>query len=81
MFHYYNDSVIRHCIPEEEVPKFLACCHSYACGGHHGVANTTAKVHTLGLYWPTLHKDVDEFVKSCARCQKVGNFGRRQEMP
>ena len=43
--------------------------------------NTVAKVATARLYWPTLHKDVEAFVKSCERCQKVGNISMRNEMP
>jgi hypothetical protein len=34
-----------------------------------------------GFYWPTLFKDCAEFVKVCDKCQRVGNIGRRNEMP
>ena len=43
--------------------------------------NTAAKVATGGFFWPTLHKDVEAFVKSCERFQKVGNISIRNEMP
>ena len=81
LFHACADGIIHRCITEEEVPKVLTHCHSYACGGHHGIMNTAAKVATAGFYWPTLHKDVEAFVKSCERCQKVGNISMRNEMP
>ena len=81
LFHACTDCIIRRCMTEEEVPKVLAHYHSYACSGHHGIMNTAAKVVTTGFYWPTLPKDVEEFVKSCERCQRVGNISMRYKMP
>ena len=81
LFHICANGVVRRCINEEEVPKVPKHCHSYACGGHHGITNTATKIHTSGFYWPTLHKDVEEFVKNCERCQKVRNISMRNEMP
>ena len=80
LFHACADGIIRHCITEEEFFKVLTHCHSYVCG-HHGMMNTASKVTTVGFYWPTLHKDVEAFVKSCERCQKVGNISMRNEIP
>ena len=80
-FHACADGIIRRCITEEEVPKVLTHCYSYAYGDHHGIMNTAAKVTTVGFYWATLHKDVEAFVKSCERCQRVGNISMRNEMP
>ena len=34
-----------------------------------------------GFYWPTLFKDARKFVLSCDECQRIGNIGKRQEMP
>ena len=33
------------------------------------------------FYWPTLFKDARKFVLSCDECQRIGNIGKRQEMP
>ena len=33
-----------------------------------------------GFYWPSLLKDSHSFVKSCDRCQRIGNIERRNEM-
>ena len=42
---------------------------------------TAHKVLQSGFYWPTLFKDARKFVLSCDECQRIGNIGRRQEMP
>ena len=34
-----------------------------------------------GFYWPTLFKDARKFVSSCDECQRIGNIGKRQEIP
>jgi hypothetical protein len=39
------------------------------------------RYYNLFFYWPTLFKDYIEYVKSCDKCQRVGNIGRRNEMP
>lgn len=56
-------------------------CHDSPYGGHHAGDRTVAKVLQSCFYWPTLHKDYTEFVKSCDACQRVGNISRRHEMP
>ena len=35
----------------------------------------------LGSILPTLFKDARKFVLSCDECQRIGNIGKRQEMP
>ena len=80
LFHGCADGIIRRCITKEEVPKVLAHYHSYACGSHHEIMNTIAKVVTVGFYWPTLHKDVEEFVKSYEKFQRVENISMRHKM-
>ena len=39
------------------------------------------KVLQSGFNWPTLFKDAHKFVPSCDECQRIGNIGKRQEMP
>ena len=55
--------------------------HSLECGGHFNGQQTVAKVLQSGFYWPSLFKDAHSFAKSCDRCQRTGNIGRRNEMP
>ena len=42
---------------------------------------TAHKVLQSGFYWPTLFKDARKYVSSCDECQRIGNIGKRQEMP
>ncbi|KAJ9545398.1 hypothetical protein OSB04_025105 [Centaurea solstitialis] len=73
--------VIRRCIPKEEVTSIIHHCHTGPCGGHFGGHRTAAKILQSGFYWPTLHRDCHDFVKSCDECQRSGNISRRNEMP
>ncbi|KAJ8769637.1 hypothetical protein K2173_005240 [Erythroxylum novogranatense] len=75
------NGIVRHCIPEEEMSSVLHHCHSREAGGHYGASRTAHKVLECGFYWPTLFKDAFTFVKSCDRCQRVGNNCRRHDMP
>ena len=59
----------------------LKHCHSLECGGHFNGQRTTAKVLQSSFYWPSLFKDAYLFAKSCDRCQRTGNFGKRKKMP
>ena len=81
LFHVCANNVIFRCITEEEVPKVLAHFYSYTCGEYRGIVNTAAKINTSGFYWLTPHKDIDQFLKSCGRSQKVGNISMMNEMP
>ena len=36
---------------------------------------------TVGLWWPTVHKDAKEFCRSCDVCQRTGKPLRRDQMP
>ena len=68
-------------MPESEVGEILTHCHSLEYGGHFNGQRTAAKVLQSGFYWPSIFKDAHSFSKSCDRCQKTGNIGRRNEMP
>ena len=56
-------------------------CHSLECGGHFNGQRTAVKVLQSGFYWPSLFKDDQLFAKSCDKCQRIGNIGKRNEMP
>ena len=75
------DGIIRRCVPEHEHQEIIKDCHASPYGGHHAGDRTAAKVLQSGFYWPTLFKDCHEFVKYSDKCQRVGNIGRRNEMP
>ncbi|KAK8658759.1 hypothetical protein V6N13_036953 [Hibiscus sabdariffa] len=71
LFKQCADQIIRRCIPEEEQQQILEKWHSAPYGGHFGRNRTTAKVLQSGLYWPTLHRDAQNFYQQCDRCQRT----------
>ena len=75
------DGIIRRCVPEHEQQAIIRDCHDSPYGGHHAGQCTAAKVLQFGFYWPTLFKDCAEYVKSCDKCERVRNIGKRNEMP
>ena len=58
--------------PKECRKAVLHLAHTIPLGGHLGKKKTAAKIMRR-FYWPTLFRDVDDFCKSCAECQKAGN--------
>eukprot|EP00253_Pinus_taeda_P026709 PITA_26709 len=75
------DLVIRRCVREDEMPDILKACHDEPCGEHFVDKRTTYKILSLGYYWPSLFKDVKQYVKRCDNCQRVGKPTFSNEMP
>ena len=75
------DEILRRCDMESERPLILAEAHEGIAGGHYAWKETTQKVLRDGLWWPTLHKDANEYYRACDVCQRVGKLSRRDEMP
>ncbi|XP_070029690.1 uncharacterized protein [Nicotiana sylvestris] len=67
-----KDDIIRRCVPETEMNNILSHCHDGVVGGHYGGRKTAAKVLEVGFYWPTLFKDVRNYVATCNKCQRSG---------
>ncbi|GJX41550.1 reverse transcriptase domain-containing protein [Tanacetum coccineum] len=53
---------MRRCVAGSETLKILAHCHSGPTGGHHSANVTAKKVYESGFYWPSVFKDVNEYV-------------------
>lgn len=49
--------------------------------GHFGGQRTATKVLQSGFFCPNLFKDAHEYVKTCDRCQCIGNLSNRYQMP
>lgn len=46
-----------------------------------GVSKIVERMHKAGFCWPTLHFEVDTFMKSYDTLQRLGNILRRHGMP
>jgi len=58
----------------------LTEAHDRIASGHCAGRATAQNIVCPGLWWPTLHKDVKEYCKSCDVCQRVGKPSSRDEM-
>ncbi|XP_076903930.1 uncharacterized protein LOC143559143 [Bidens hawaiensis] len=68
------DQIVRRCVDVEEGWRILSHCHEGPTGGHHGAILTAKKVFNSGFYWFSFFKDAHAVLKSCDRCQRVGNI-------
>eukprot|EP00253_Pinus_taeda_P020159 PITA_20159 len=73
-----TDSVLRHCLTDEEAERVLNDCHSGACGGHMSGYATAQKILRAGYFWPCIFKDCILAVRSCHECQI---FQRKMRAP
>ncbi|MCO5614358.1 hypothetical protein L7F22_068637 [Adiantum nelumboides] len=72
------DLVLRRVPWKEELYKVLEENHEGACGGHFALKITLHKILQEGYVWPSLHKDVYHWCRSCKRFQ---SFGKRVLKP
>lgn len=66
---------------EHERRRILEEAHVGIAGGYYVGKATAHKVLTVGLWWPTVHKDANEFCRSSDVCQRTGKPSRRDKMP
>ena len=60
------------CANKIEFEKILKEMHEGVCGGHYIAKTIAHKILRASFWWPTLLKDVQEFVKMCHACQRFG---------
>ena len=65
--------------------EVLKTRHSNLAAGNFGIQRTYEAVRK-DFYWPSMRKDVEEFVKSCIICQKIKSskqkvFGKLMPLP
>jgi hypothetical protein len=62
--HLYNmgtNNILRRCVLEQERPGILAEVHEGITGGNYAGKSTAQKVLHAGLWWPTIHKDANDY--------------------
>ncbi|KAE9523073.1 hypothetical protein AGLY_016527 [Aphis glycines] len=60
----YNPILV---IPKTLINDILKSYHDSPTGGHTGISRTIHKIQNK-YYWPSLHKDTTNFIKSCDEC-------------
>lgn len=65
------------CLDTNEANLAIVEVHSGICGDHLGGKNLALKIIRQGLFWPTMRKDCEEYVKKCRACQVHGQVNHR----
>ncbi|KFM65211.1 Retrovirus-related Pol polyprotein from transposon 412, partial [Stegodyphus mimosarum] len=66
-------------IPEKYRNKIKSLCHD-STSGHLGVVKTKDRL-TKYFYWPNCYKEIEEYVKTCDPCQRVGKSNDKAKAP
>ena len=72
LYRYSTDADTDHpqlVVPKSKVPEVLRENHDLPTSGHYGVEKTVQRIAT-NFYWPTLHRDVANHIKTCLTCQR-----------
>ena len=73
LYHKGKDLVLRRVPSRDEILRILESCHDEVCGGHFAQEITSRKISLAGYTWPSLHRDVHHWCKSCKACQVAGD--------
>ena len=58
----------------------ISLYHNSPTAGHPGISNTTWAI-TRDFWWPTMKKDVTEYIKGCTTCQSKKNQPNKPKPP
>ena len=81
LFHIEADKQIQHCVFEDDIYEVLKAAHDGPCGGNFTDKITCHKVLQMGYYWPSIFRDVKNYVRRCDSFQHMGQLSRSDEMP
>jgi hypothetical protein len=81
LFKLGPDQVLRICIREDEVHDILHAFHDEPCGGHYATKRTTYKILQAGYYWPTLHRDAQQYTFTVMNVKGWGSLPREMKFP
>ena len=72
LFKIGMDDILKRCLEPSEQKKVICALHAGSSGGHFAFLSTVNRIQSAGYWWPFLHRDVKNFVRSCDQCQKTG---------
>lgn len=73
--------VLRRCVRADETYSILRACHDDPSRGYYSAKRTSHKILGVGYYWPSMHRDVKNYVRHCDECQRVGRPTNSIEIP
>ena len=74
-----SDGDLKVCLEKEDVKMVLQEYHDGAVGGHFGRDITIGRVRQH-FWWPTVWKDVANYIRTCDTCQRYGPKGKHNEL-
>ncbi|GBM95981.1 Retrovirus-related Pol polyprotein from transposon 412 [Araneus ventricosus] len=66
-------------VPEKYRDQIKSLCHD-STSGHLGIVKTKDRLARY-FYWPNCYKEVEEYVKTCDPCQRVGKSNDKTKAP
>ena len=71
----YSQAYLR-CVKAHLITRTLYEVHEGVCGGHPAARTLSDKIKGAGLYWPTMRKDAEDYVRKCDKCQRFADVPR-----
>ena len=68
LFKYGPDYALRRCLRTDEVFDVIRACHDEPSGRHYSDKRTIHKVLGAGYFWPSMHKDIQDYVTEGIVC-------------
>ncbi|KAJ3705468.1 hypothetical protein LUZ61_009173 [Rhynchospora tenuis] len=65
------------CVGRAKADELISEIHEGICGSHQGMSSLSNRIIRAGFYWPTLRKDVEEFIRRCEKCQFHSHIPRQ----
>lgn len=75
-----NEILLRY-VHEFERRSIIAEAHGGVVGGHYVGKEIVQKILRAGLWWPTLHKDCQDYCREFGACQRMGRPSWRDDLP
>ena len=75
------DEILCRCVLEHERLMILNDEHASVAGGHYAGKYSIHKILPVGLWWPTMHVDAQNYLHSCDMFQRTRKLSRWDEIP
>ena len=63
-----KEKVLRLCLDPEDIDSVIQEAHVAIGGSHADSCQTENRILCNGYWWPTLTKDIAEYIKKCPEC-------------